>query len=72
MRWEDCVKRDLERVGGEWRTTAEDRSRRLLIENIVREKTKKKTMVTMVTMANLTPDDRDVKRRTRIFENKIL
>ena len=22
MRWEDCVKRDLERVGGEWRTTA--------------------------------------------------
>ena len=23
MRWEDCVKRDLERVGGEWRTTAE-------------------------------------------------
>ena len=21
---EDCVKRDLERVGGEWRTTAED------------------------------------------------
>ena len=24
MRWEDCVKRDLERVGGEWRTTAED------------------------------------------------
>ena len=22
MRWEDCAKRDLERVGGEWRTTA--------------------------------------------------
>ena len=26
MRWEDCVKRDLEKVGGEWRTTAIDRS----------------------------------------------
>ncbi|KAK2191715.1 hypothetical protein NP493_47g03031 [Ridgeia piscesae] len=25
MRWEDCVKRDLERVGGEWRTTAKDK-----------------------------------------------
>ena len=24
MRWEDCVNRDLERVGGEWRTTAKD------------------------------------------------
>ena len=38
MRWEDCVKIDLERVGGEWRTTAEDRrSRRLVMENVVRE-----------------------------------
>ena len=26
MRWEDCVKRDLERVGGEWRTTAKYRT----------------------------------------------
>jgi len=35
---EDCVKRDLERVGGEWRTTAKDRSSwRLLIENTVKE-----------------------------------
>ena len=35
MQWEACVKRDLERVGGEWRTTAKDRrSRRLLIENV--------------------------------------
>ena len=25
MRWEDCVKRDLERVGGEWRIAAKDR-----------------------------------------------
>ena len=32
------VKRDLERVGGEWRTTAKDRrSWRLAIENTVRE-----------------------------------
>ena len=32
------MKRDLERVGGEWRTTAKDRrSWRLLIENAVRE-----------------------------------
>ena len=30
--------RDLERVGGEWRITATDRSGRLLIENGVREK----------------------------------
>jgi len=35
----DCVMRDLERVGGEWRTTAKDRrSWRLLIKNAVREK----------------------------------
>ena len=33
-----CVKRDLERVGGEWRTTAKDRrSWRLVIENAVKE-----------------------------------
>ena len=39
MRWEDWVKRDLERVGGEWRTTAKDRrSWRLVTENVVREK----------------------------------
>ena len=39
MQWEDWVKRDLERVGGEWRTTARDRrSWRLLIKNAVREK----------------------------------
>ena len=38
MRWEDCVKRDLERMGGEWRTTAKDRrSWRMVIENAVRE-----------------------------------
>ena len=36
---DDCIKRDLERVGGEWRTTAIDRgSWMLLIENVVREK----------------------------------
>ena len=35
---ENCAKRDLERVRGEWRTTAKDRrSWRLLIENVVRE-----------------------------------
>ena len=39
MRWEDCVKRGLERVGGEWRRTAKDRrSWRLVIEDAVREK----------------------------------
>ena len=39
IRWEDCVKRDLERVGGEWRTTAKDRrSWRLVMENAVRRK----------------------------------
>ena len=25
LRWEDCVKRDLVGVGGEWRTRARDR-----------------------------------------------
>ena len=33
-----CVKRDLERVGGEWRTTAKHISWKQLIENIVRAK----------------------------------
>ena len=34
----DCIKRDLERVGEEWRTRATDRRNwRLLIENVVRE-----------------------------------
>ena len=33
MQWEDCVNRDLEREGGEWRTTGKDRRRwRLVIE----------------------------------------
>ena len=36
MRWEDCVKRDLERVGGVWRTTAPDGRWRLVIENTER------------------------------------
>ena len=36
---EDCVERDQERVGGEWRTTATDRrSWRLVMDNTVREK----------------------------------
>ena len=35
---EDCVKRDLERVGGEWRISIRDRRNwRLLIENVMRE-----------------------------------
>ena len=39
MRWEDCVKIDLEREGGEWRTTAIYRIIwRRLTENAVREK----------------------------------
>ena len=38
MLWEDCVKRDLERVGGEWRSIAKYiRSWRLVKENAVRE-----------------------------------
>ena len=38
MQWEDCVKRGLERVGGERRPTAEDRmSWRMLIENALTE-----------------------------------
>ena len=70
MQWESCVKRDLERVGGEWRTTAKDRrSWRLLIENAVSEKRgeegKDEDNLT-VTMVYPTSDDRDSKRRTRI------
>ena len=39
MRMKDCDKGNLERVGGEWGTTARDRqSWRLVIENVVREK----------------------------------
>ena len=56
------LKRDLERVGGEWRT-AKDRSWRLLIREYSERKIKKKTTVIM---ANFTPDDRDAKRRTTI------
>ena len=42
-RWEDCVKRGLERVGRKCRTTAKDRrSWRLLIENVVRIKQEEK------------------------------
>ena len=37
LRWEDCVKRDLEGVGGEWRMRARDRGEwRLLMETVVK------------------------------------
>ena len=55
-------------MGGEWRTTAKDRrSEKLLIENIMRkklrkEKTKKKTTVTMM---KLIPGDRYTNKRTK-------
>ena len=42
MRWEDCVKRDLERMGGEWRTTVKGESCKLLIENVMRESEERK------------------------------
>ena len=44
MRWEDSTKRDLEKVGGGRRTTAGDRSWRLLslIENKSRRKVRRK------------------------------
>ena len=68
MRRQDCVKRDLERVGGEWRTTAKDRrSWRLVIQNTVREKRSEEIKgedKMTVTVASLTPDDRDNKRGT--------
>jgi len=38
MRWENSVKRYLERVEGEWRTTTTDRRRPRLTENVMREK----------------------------------
>ena len=38
MQWKDCVKRNLERIGGEWRTIATHISSwRLVIEDVVRE-----------------------------------
>ena len=55
MRWEDYVKRDLGRVGGEWRTTAKDRSWRQLIENIVREVRKENTQKKVNGIGNLPP-----------------
>ena len=62
--WEVCIKRNLERVREEWRTTAIDRrSWRLLIDNVVGEKLGKRRG-TKRKMANLTPDDRDAKRST--------
>ena len=43
MRWKDGVKRDLEREGGEWRTTANDRRNwKLLIDNLVRKSDERK------------------------------
>jgi len=73
MLWEDCFKRDLERLGGEWKTTAKDRSWRLLTENAVRAKwveERKAEGKMTVTMANLTPDDRANKRRTTEYMTK--
>jgi len=54
-RWEDCVKRGVESVGGEWRTTGKDRrSWIVLIENVGEKgeerNNEEKTMVTMATM----------------------
>ena len=36
-RSEDCINTDLERVKGDWRTTAKDRSWRLLIDKVARK-----------------------------------
>ena len=39
MRWHDCIKTDLERVGEEWRTTATcKRNWILLVKNVLKEK----------------------------------
>jgi len=53
----------------EWGTTATDRRNwKLLTENIGKEKMTKNTTVTMAT---LTPDDRDAKRRTATLRQQI-
>ena len=69
MRWEDCVKRGLERVGGEWRTTAKDGIKRQQMETVDREcserkvrKEKAKKNMT-VTMATSPPGDRNRDQR---------
>ena len=60
----------LREISNEWeeneKNPAKDRRWRLLIENVVREKWRKKRRrkKTIVIMANFTPDDRDTKRRT--------
>ena len=56
IRWEDCVKRDLERVGGEWRTAAKDRVGDVDREHRERseERKEKNLMVTMATSPLMT------------------
>ena len=91
MRREDRVRRDLKRMGGEWRTTATNKSWIVLIQNVLRAKSGKKRRKKekddgnlgqshprrlynimprgeqVCTVAKLTPDDRDAKRRTSVY-----
>ena len=76
-RWEDCVKRGVESVGGEWRTTAKDRrSWIVLIENVGEKgeerNNEEKTMVTMATMITsplTTETTRDEQQKNILFRN---
>ena len=54
MRWEDCVKRDLERVGREWGTTAKYGSRRLTVDRERSDKNVREEQAT-VTLARPHP-----------------
>ena len=64
MRWEDRVKRGLERVGEEWRTKAKNRrSWRPLIENVVRAKSGKKIRKTRTVTVATSPLTTGMSRR---------
>ena len=58
----DCIKRDLERVGGEWKHMIVRRNWRLLAENVVREKWEEEKRQWKWNHGQLTPDDSDAKK----------
>ena len=62
--WENCIKRDLQRIGEEWTTISKDKSWRRDRERSERKVRKEKTKKMRVSKTNLIPDDRGAKRGT--------